>query len=297
MPNKKSQRWFSILAILLTAGVLGLLVYRQRQVLFEYPWRFHLVPALLSFVVFSLAMYLSALVWAWMMNTLGKKVDLRRHLRNYTLANVTKRLPGTIWYIASRAKMYQEENIDIKLTALVSGMELAVTILSGLVVCLGFSIPIILQYHITPWILVGLFLLGCVLLHPRIMTGLFRLLKIDAGVFRYKDILRWIIVYSLIWILGGVTLFLIGNIVSELPLNSLSFVVGSWSIVGVLSSTLIFSPSNFGVTEIGLSLLLGQVVPTPVAVIVAILVRVLLILFEIAWAVGWIVYEQLSYRQ
>jgi hypothetical protein len=297
MEIKKYHRLFTLLAICLTIGVLGWLVYRQRETLLLYPWRFHPLPALLSLILFSIAMYASALIWAWMLNTLGKRVNIRRHLRNYTLSNVTKRLPGTVWYIASRAQMYREENIDVKLTSLVSAMEMAVIILSGLVVSLIFAIPIILQYRVSPWILGGIFFVALSLLLPRSMEWIFRLFKVQASSFRYRDILGWLAAYGLVWILGGIILFTIANIVSELPLRSLGFVIGSWTIVGVLSSALLFSPSNFGVTEIGLSLLLSQVMPSPVAVVVAILVRVLLILFEIGWAVVWLGLDFLSKKQ
>ncbi len=288
MKTGKYHRLFTLTAVVITIGVLALLVYQQRQVLFELEWHFRLLPALVSFIIYSLTIYTSALIWAWMMNTLGKSVDIRRHLHNYFLANVTKRLPGTVWYIASRAKLYREENIDIKLTSLVSGMELAVMILSGLLVSLAFAVPIIVQYHITPWILVIFFLIGFILLQPRTIAWIFRLLKVQASDFRYRDILRWLATYIAIWIFGGINLFALANIVTVLPFNNLSYIIGSWTIIGVLSSALFFSPSNFGVTEIGLSLLLSQIMPSPVAVVVAILVRVLLIGYEVVWALIWI---------
>jgi hypothetical protein len=91
-------------------------------------------------------------------------------------------------------------------------------------------------------------------------------------------------VYVFIWIIGGILLYAIVNILYDLPVAHLGYVIGSWSIVGFLSSLLLFSPSNLGITEVGLSILLSAIMPSSIAVVIAIFARILLISYEIVWA-------------
>jgi hypothetical protein len=241
-------------------------------------------PAILSFVFFIFAMLLPAVLWGQILNALGIRLTYLKHIRNYCISNVAKRIPGTVWYVASRAQLYKEDGIDLKLTALASGIEMALITLSGTLVSAVFAFNIILDQRINPWSLVAAFLIGCIFIHPRVVQFVFRLLKVEATMFSYKDILLWLIWYLVLWVIGGIVLFLIGNAVTPIPIQNLGYVIGSWALVGVLSSLLFFSPSNLGITEIGLSLLLGQIMPLSVGVVIAIAARILIILFEIIWA-------------
>lgn len=286
LSSKKGLRLvYTALTILLTVGVLGFIVYRQRDVLLDFEWQFRIGPALLSFVLFSLGLLLVAAVWAWILNTLGARLSYLKHIRYYCIANIAKRIPGTIWYIASRAQMYKQDGVSRKLTSIASGVELAVGLMSGILASLFFALPTIVNYRISPFVFAGAFVLGVILTHPRVMQRLFRLVRVEIKVFSYKRILGWLATYFLVWILGGGVLFAIGNAITPIPFQYLGYFIGSWSLVGVLSSLLLLSPSNLGVTEIGLSLLLAKIMPAPIAVIISIAARVLMILFEGIWAV------------
>jgi hypothetical protein len=222
------------------------------------------------------------------MNTIGKRLDYQKHIRYYIISNIAKRIPGTLWYIASRAQFYQKEGIDYRLTSLASGIELAVSIMSGVLVSLLFAIPIVLNYGLNPLVLAGILLVGILLLHPRVTDWIFRLLKVEATQFGYRRTIQWLIAYVPAWIFGGIVLFIIANSFIPLPLHQIGYVIGSWSLVGIVSYLLFFSPSNLGVTEVGLSLLLANIMPAPIAVILAITTRIAIILYEIIWALIWL---------
>ena len=284
---------FTLATFLITLAILGFLIYREREILLSYQWQIRLWPAIVSFFSFSLALFLAAVLWGWILNTLGSQLDYRKHIQYYCISNVAKRIPGTLWYIASRAQFYKEENIDIKLTSLASGVEMALITLSGILASSLFAIPIILSYNVSPWSLAVIFLMGCFLIHPRIMARIFRLFKVEATMFNYRDIILWLLSYGLLWIIGGIVLFSIGNAITPITFQNLGYVIGSWALVGILSTLLFFSPSNLGVTEIGLSLLLGQIMPFSVGVIIAILARLLIIFYEIMWAFFFLGYRSL----
>lgn len=293
IPRDKWLRLAATLAFgLLTLAVLGYLVYRQREVLFSYPWQFRPLPLLASFVLFSIDLLLVAVIWGWIMNTLSSGshagLDLKQHVRIYCISNVTKRLPGSIWYIASRVQMYRSAGISIRLTSLASGMEMAVAVISGVLMSLLFAIPIIISYQVNSWVLVGILALGCVIIHPRTVAWIFRLMKVETGSLNYISLLKWLAAYLVAWLLGGAVLFAIGNSITEIPLRHIGYVIGSWSLVSVITAALLFLPSNFGVTEIGLSLFLSNIMPAPVAIILTVLSRILLILYEAVWALVFI---------
>ncbi len=283
-----------LVTLIIAVAILGYLVYREKDILFSYQWQLHPELILLSFIIFSIDLFLVAFIWGWIMNTIGKKLDYTKHLRYYSISNVTKRIPGTIWYIATRAQLYKKEGIDFRLTSLASGIELAISVMSGILASLLFAIPIVLHYDLNPIILAGIFLTAGLLLHPRLFAWVLRLIKVEANLFSYKKTLQWVLAYIPAWILGGVVLFVIANSITSLSLSQLGYIIGSWSLVGVISYALFFSPSNLGLTEVGLSLLLSNIMPSSIAVVLAITARIAIIVYEILWSLIWFNFRSTS---
>ena len=283
-PSKINPLLLPVITILIAIAILGYLIYRERQLLLAYNWQFHPQYFALTFILYSIDLAIVALVWGWIMNTLSKQLNYLTHFRYFSIANITKRIPGTLWYIANRAQLYKSNGIDPKLTTVASGMELAVSVLSSVVVCVIFSIPIILQYQLNPIILGIVVLLCIIVIHPRFMDWIFRLLKVEASDFSYLEILKWLITYLLAWILGGFLLFVLGNSITTIPIENLPYIIGSFGLVNLLSLAFFFLPTNLGITEVGLSLLLANIMPSSVAVVVAIAFRLVVILYEIVWA-------------
>ena len=116
------------------------------------------------------------------------------------------------------------------------------------------------------------------------MDWIFRLLKVEASEFSYLEILKWLITYIFAWILGGLLLFSLGNSITTIPIENLPYIIGSFGLVNLLSLAFFFLPTNLGITEVGLSLLLANIMPSSVAVVVAIAFRLVVILYEIVWA-------------
>jgi hypothetical protein len=126
--------------------------------------------------------------------------------------------------------------------------------------------------------------LSLALMHPAILRRILARLSMVDVTWRYAHVVGWVIRYALVWLAGGVILFCFVNTVYPLAWVHLPYVMGIWSLIGVLSVTVFLLPSNLGFTEVGLSLLLGQVMPSPFAVIVALAARILLIGFDLIWA-------------
>jgi hypothetical protein len=282
--RKRFRLGYSLIFLVIAAGILSYLLYSQREILINYDWDIDWIQVLISFIVFSLDLLLVVIVWAWIMDSMGKKLNLSTHFVYYSLSNITKRIPGTIWYIASRAQLYKSDQIDAKLTSVASGVEFAISILGSIFVSLMFAIPIIIRFAYSPYLFILVLLIGGVMIHPRVISWILLKLNVEAATLEYRLIIKSLLTYLLIWILGGIVLFFIANSIYPLQLTNLAYVIGSWCFVGFISSILLFSPSNLGLTEVGLSLLLANIMPSSIAVIVSIMGRVLITIYELIWA-------------
>jgi len=275
---------YSTIILVIAGGILGYLIYSQRDILLTYDWDINWSQVFFSFMVFSLDLVLVVFVWSWLMNSLGKKISFSTHFLYYSISNVTKRIPGTLWYVASRAQLYKSDQVDYKITTITSGVEYAIATIGSVLVCLLFAIPIIIEYSYNPYLFIVVILIAGFVIHPRVIDWIFRRLKLDAGSLEYRLILKSIVLYMLIWMLGGVVLFLIANSIYPLKITDLPYVIGAWSIVGFITSVLLFLPTNLGLTEVGISLLLSNIMPSSIAVIIAILGRIFITIFELIWA-------------
>ncbi len=267
-----------------SAVVLGAIVYRQRDILLNYNWDIHAGYLLLSFAVYSVNLFVAAVVWGRIMKALGSDLSVFRHFCFFCISNVSKRLPGTVWYVASRTQLYKTEGVAIRVTSLASGIEFVISLITSIMVSMLFALQIILEYRFSLLGLVGVFVLGVIILHPRVVGWLLRRFSVDVETFRYRQLLSWMAVYVLAWVIAGLVLFAIANTITRVEFTHLGYITGSLGLVNVITSALFFAPSNLGVTEVGLSLLLSRIMPAPIAVIFAVAVRVLVVVYDVLWA-------------
>lgn len=282
--SKNFKIAYSFIVLIIAAGILSYLIYSQREVLIAYDWDIDWTLVFISFIVFSLDLLLVVIVWTWLMNSMAKKLNFSVHFVYYSISNITKRIPGTIWYIASRAQLYKSNQIDYKITTVTSGVEYAIATLSSVLVSLVFAIPIIIDFGYSPYLFIFVILIGSILVHPRFISWVFKKLNIEATSLSYRLIIQSLVLYTLIWILGGVVLFFIAKSIYPLEFSNLPYVIGAWSIVGFITSVLLFLPTNLGLTEVGISLLLTNIMPSSIAVIIAVVARIFITVFELVWA-------------
>jgi len=72
--------------------------------------------------------------------------------------------------------------------------------------------------------------------------------------------------------------------VTPIPLAQLPALVGAWAASGAISLSAGLLVSGMGLREVTLTVLLGYLVPLPVAVAISLLFRVLLMVGEFVWA-------------
>gem|GEM_PF-1116702 len=237
--------------------------------------------------VYVVALALAIAGWGLILGALAGCWAWLDHVRIYLITQVTRRLPGTYWYVLGRVVMYERLGVARGVTALSSGVELAATCLGGLVVLL-LTWPLVLGARdLSPlWIapvLAGL----AALLNPPAVRWIVRKLSPHSPSVRYRDIMLWSLVYSLIWVLGGVILFLFAAPVEpRITPADLPAMIGIWVTAGMAAMTIFsFLPFGLGATELTIATLAAGLLAPAEALFVAFAMRAVMTACELACGV------------
>lgn len=277
------------LIMVLSFGYLAHVVASNWGDLAAYDWQIDLSQAVLAFVCYSIALGGAVSGWILIMQRLAPSTRLSRHLKYYIYANLLRRLPAPLLDVIGRVYLYEREGVRKPIMVAASLLEWAVLLLSGTVVYLLASpfMPLPPVWR-SPLIPLSMLTIGVVLIRPatfRMILG--TVVQGDVPIsFRYTDLLLWLAVYSLVWIVGGLVLHLGINSMYALPVDRLPAVIGIWAVSGLIPTVMLVTPVGLGLKELSLTLLLGYLIPPHIAVVVALLMRVALILFEIIWGIA-----------
>jgi hypothetical protein len=234
------------------------------------------------FPVYGISAVFSGYVWGQMMDRFATPLPKSIHIAVYFATIFIGRLPGGIWHIIGRVTWYEKLGIPKRVTTIVSALQMLFVIWSGVIVAfitLPFISPNLRSYS-------GLFLLSSALLffivNPKSITWILnRFLRIEnSQLVDYPQILKWLIQYMMIWILGGMMLYLIILSIEPSALSNLVTCLGAWSIGGVSGTLITILPGGLGLTEASLSLVLSTTFPASLSVLAAILMRVVLTVYE-----------------
>lgn len=240
----------------------------------------------LTVAVYSAALVLVIGCWVTIMGTLSGYWDLYEHVRIYCVTNITKRLPGTLWYVLGRVVLYERLGVPRGVTALAGGIEFAVTVIGGLIGALiAWPFSVGAQTLNPLWLIIPLLLSGALLNPPAIRAILRRFSpNHDWRTIRYRQLLLWVLLYVAAWYGGGVLLYMMIISITPLGLDSLMGVIGVWCTVGVIAVIFFsFIPFGLGAVELSLTAMLSGFIPTDVALFAALLMRVIPMLCELGY--------------
>ncbi len=236
---------------------------------------------LISLVLISLDILLITFVWHVVVVRMTYYNNLRRNVKHWLYSNMAKRLPGPVWYIANRVMLYEQDGVSKINISVLSGLELALILVSG-VITFMLTLPFwSLSANIwgqigRSWPLLLLLTGSIVLVHPTVLTKLWqRLSQETVQPLYWKETGLWCGFYVLIWIIGGCALYAIINIFFVLPIQNIFAVIGMWAIANIISLAGTLALSGMGLRELSLVLLLTQILPPPAALFIAIISRLL----------------------
>ncbi len=286
--KKRSPWWYlgSAAITLASIAILSRMIFTNLDTLLALRQSFRAWPLLLTLPVFFITEFLSSLAWGKIMNDLTRPLPMRLHQAIFFVTHAARRIPGTIWHVIGRVAWYERLGIGKSISAFANVVETVLLILSGVIVSL-ILFPFIATIEEGQfWLILGSALLSTALLHP----GMIRFAMNKLGQQQYsqtlntKKVLVWFATYPLLWILGGLILYLTITGLTPIPTTLIPVCIAIWSIAGVTGMLMVLLPSGFGLSEATMSLLLAPYVSPGVAVAAAVLMRILLTAYEFFFA-------------
>jgi hypothetical protein len=285
----------TVFMVLFSLAIIARIVIGNWDLLVNQEWTFAPIWLAYGLVFFFIDLALSLFNWHLLVAQLTGFGNLRLNTKFCLQSNLARRLPGTVWYVASRATLYQEAGIGKRQISMVSALELVLFILSGLLVTV-ITLPFWIRDLDTIgrsnqiWWLLLVLPATLVLMHPGVLQRIWRRIgQSDPTVdVRWANVAIWIGINIGIWILGGLVLYCIIRVFHQLPFDSIIALTGIWSLAGAISLIGFIVFTNIGLREVSLVLLLSLIIPAPTAVIVALVARLL-------WLVGELVASLFSF--
>lgn len=286
--NKRSIWWTlgGIAITFISLYVIARLITNNLDALLAIRDNLRLWPILLTIPIFALGELVSSFVWSRIMNDLTKPLPSIQHQIIFVVTHATRRIPGTVWHVVGRVAWYERLGISKAVSLLANVLETVLIIWSGLIISvLLFPFLSPTQQFSLWWFIIGIALSGLVL-HPRVLQFILARFGQEERVkdLHYRRVLGWLVYYLFLWLIGGVSLFLVINAVYLLPISYLPACIDAWAITGVAASVVLLLPSGLGLSEATLSLLLATQVPSSIAVTAALLMRVIFTLMEFLFA-------------
>jgi hypothetical protein len=263
------------------------------QELADYDWEIVYWPILVGLSLYPVALGLAVATWRKILHQVGGQSRWQQDLRIYCASNITRRLPTLVWFVAGRIYLYDQIEVPKSVSSLAMLIEGVLILFSGLllsmiIVPFSSSMGFIGQHSskLIPLVFISLI----VILRPRFLSrfvgwlarrlGHDQMITADVD---YQHMLMWTIMYSLVWMVGGVILYLLVRTLYPLPIHNVPTVIGIWAIGGVVSHLAVLTPGGLGIKELTMATLLSNLIPTPIAIIVSIFARVWYSLNELLW--------------
>jgi len=282
----------------LIATILGVLIIFFIAQFFIQQWRLiqhHTVQVdyrliVVGMLIYSLFLCFQGIYWRQIMSSVGQRVTWLTALYFYLNAALLSYIPGKVANIWGVSAIARSENISksIAVTALILSQLYAV--ISGALVmglCWFFVKPGIrgnIPFVLTT-LLLFLVLMGLVVLSPRFISGLFKVLSgiLKRDVIKIKVLYRAHLIniafYFVAWALLSFSVFCLANSFGErMPLNvlpSIGFILIASYIVTLLA---FFVPAGLGIIEFGLLYGFSFIYPAPQALSVSVTYRIMALL-------------------
>lgn len=270
-----------VLVVLVIFYFLGTALYRNwsqinfRQLHFNVPLL--IVSILFLFIYFLLFVF----GWELILKRLGVSLSFLKAIKIIFYSQIGKYLPGKIWVFVGRIYFCQQLGIPASKIFLSMVLEMALTIISGMVIFLvGLSIFPGAQIHINPFFLMIVVVILFSIIHPKVFTRIINIflhlvkkgpIRIDLN---FSQICGIIMYYCIVWLSFGIAFYFLINSTTFIALSKIPFLAGSFSISATIGAMALFVPGGLGVREGVLALLLSNFFPISLAILLSILSRI-----------------------
>ena len=289
-PTTKKVAFLAASAAVLLFFAYG--VYRDWGELSTHQWSINYSYLAFSLLLYGLIFFLNIWVWSSIAARLCQVTSFSRNLQAYCQANLAARLPGPLWHVGARVYLYQKEGVGRSFTLVGTFLELALKIASGVLISL-VTLPFyvgetsLLPRYRTPTLMgLSLLLLISPLLLKKGVPLLTARLAGEETVLDLRDTLLWSAEYSLCWLLGGLMLYWVANVVYPLPPTYAPTVIHIATTSVTLATVASLLPGGLLVREVSISVLLSRFVPLSMAIVISLLSRLLVTVADVFYSLA-----------
>lgn len=273
---------YLIWAVLFT--FLAYTVWKSRDQLLPYLAKADYSQFLIVALVYLVALFLAVLNWAVIMHAFESSISFWMHAKIYLVSMVSRRLPGTIWYVGGRMIFYKKLGVPSVKTASASGIEFIISfvadaLLAAIFIPLGLNLS---KIWLIPLVLVVV--VGLLVLRPKTVEKI--MIKLNhplAQPVSTSQVISWLLLRMALVLAGGVMIFFTIRIFTPLRFDSLLFVLGARALSGAAGMLTFLLPSSMGASDLTLLAMLSTIIPTSLATVIALLVRIYTTLFELVF--------------
>lgn len=279
------SKTLKILLYLIWAALLALLAYtiwKSRDQLLPYLTKADYSQFIPVVILYLIALLLAVLNWVVVMHAFEGGISAWTHAKIYLVSMVSRRLPGTIWYVGGRMVLYKQLGVPSIKTASASGIEFIISfvadaLLAAVFIPLGLNLP---KIWLLPLLLVVV--LGLLVLRPKTMEKIMVKLKYPlAQPVRMGQVIGWLLLRMALVLTGGLMIFFTIRIFTPLGFDLLLFVLGARALSGAAGMLTFLLPSSMGASDLTLLAMLSSIIPASLATVIALLVRIYTTLFEL----------------
>jgi glycosyltransferase 2 family protein len=271
--------------LLLCLGLLAYKVYLDWETLLAFDWEIQYIWLIPSVLLFLAQTVITVGGWRSILNRLAPPIPFWRHVKIYCYTTLARRIPaGLILQVTGRMYWYRQLNISAYTAAIASFLELWLVILTGLPIGalhIGTITSLETQYILLIYGLTVVII--AILIQSPILGWVFSMFKREKLEINLsaRESLRWMGIYTAVWLLSGTSLFVTTNLFYDLSLRVLPEIIGVWTLASLTSYLTLLTPGGFGIKELSLTFLLGFYLPEPLPLIIALVVRILGTVYEI----------------
>jgi hypothetical protein len=279
------SRIIKVLLYLVWAALFTFLAYtvwKSRQQLLLYLVNANYSQFIIIIVIYLIALLLAVLNWSVIMHAFDSKISLWIHAKIYLVSMVSRRIPGTIWYVGGRMLLYKQLGVPSINTASASGIEFIISFIADALLAAIF-IPLGINLSKTWLIPLGIVvILGLYILRPTMLSKIMVRLKHPlAQPVRTEQVIGWLFLRLALVLTGGLMIFFTIRIFTPIGIESLLIVLGARALSGAAGMLTYLLPSSMGASDLTLLAMLSTIIPTPLATVIALLVRIYTTLFEL----------------
>ena len=284
--NKKLFSAFHFAILIIAFLFMSYIAVEQWRTLQKIGWHFHYILLISSIIGVATLIFICVYGWHLILIKMGQTITYKTSLLIWLISFPTRYIPGGIWSYATRTSLAKTKGIRIAVSITSMYIETLLVIVSSITIgifaffLLVVEFPIRLEIVILIWIVAGL------LLHPKIIAPLLRIITrkaylADVYLPDVKTIFVLFTYYTAYWILcSGIFLCFVLSIYSVQQKDWIS-VGASFTLCYFIGFIAFFAPSGIGVRESALYIMLSPILPHDVNLLVSTGSRLWLIAGEI----------------